>query len=119
MKAKLIILALAIFSSSFLIAQPVNPESNKNCDKKVLRKIKNNMNYLDIREYLAEGSKTIVIITYYINDENELTVAGIKAHDDDLANAIVETLEMRPIKCENQPTGEYFTFRMTLRHMPA
>lgn len=119
MKAKLIILAIAIFSSSFLIAQPVNPELNTNCEKKVLRKIKNKMNYFDVRDYLAEGAKTTVFITYYINDENVLTVADIKAYDEGLADAIVKNLEKHPVICGNQSTGEYFTFRMTLRHMPA
>ena len=118
MKTKLIILAFAIFSSSLLIAQPVSHESKTNCEKKVLNKIKRKMNNLDVKDYLNEGSKTIVIVTCFINEENKVEVAKITSYSPKLSEDIITTLKDHPVTCDSESTGEYFTFKLVFKHLP-
>lgn len=118
MKAKLIILAFAIFSTSFIIAEPVSHEKTTNCEKKVLNKIHRKMNNLDLSSYMSDGSKVTMIVTCFINDNNILEVAKISSYNSELADAIVKTLKDHPVKCSNQPTDDYFTFKMVLKNMP-
>ena len=119
MKTKLIILAFAILSSSLLIAQPVSHENKTNCEKKVLNKIKRKMNNLDVKDYLKEGRKTTVIVTCFINEENKVEVAKITSNSPKLSEDIIKTLKDHPVKCDNENTGEYFTFKLVFKHLPA
>ena len=119
MKTRILILALAILGSSLAFAQPVAHESKTDCEKKVLRKIKRTMNLLHVTEYLDEGQKSAVIITCFVNDNQEIEVAKIDGSNEELKVAIINTFEDHPVKCKNGADGNYFTFRMTFKHMPA
>jgi uncharacterized secreted protein with C-terminal beta-propeller domain len=119
MKTKIILLALAIMSSSLVFSQTVQHESKTDCEQKVLKKIKSKMNYLHVKDYLVEGEKNSVIITCYVNEDKQVEVAKIDGYDEELNQAVIETLEKRPVKCENAESGEYFTFKLTFYHRPA
>jgi hypothetical protein len=119
MKTKIILLALAIMSSTLVFSQQVNHESKTDCEKKVLKKIKQTMNYLHVKDYLAEGERNSVVVTCFVNDRNEVEIAKINGSNQELIKGIYETLEERPVKCEQDPEGNYFTFRLTFKHWPA
>ena len=119
MKTKIILLALAIMTSSLAFAQQVNHESKTDCEKKILNKIKKKMYHLDPRDYLDEGEKQGVIITCVVNSENTVEVLKISGYDEEVKAAILETLKEHPVVCKSAPSGEQFTFRMVLYHRPA
>lgn len=119
MKTKIILLALAIMSSSLVFSQTVQHESKTDCEQKVLKKIKSKMNYLNVKDYLVEGQKNTVIVTCYVNEDNQIEVAKINGYDKELNQAVIETLERHPVNCEKADSGEYFTFKMTFYHHPA
>ena len=120
MKTKAILLVLALFTSSLVFSQQVQHEKTTDCEQKVLKKIKSKMNRnLHVKDYLNEGSKSSVIITCFVNEDQEVEVAKVDGIDKELVEAINETLSKNPVKCDNEPTGNYFTFKMTFYHMPA
>lgn len=119
MKAKIILLTIAIISSSVVFSQQVKHENKTDCDKKVLNKIKRHLNYLNVKDYLAEGEKTSVIVTCFINEDQEVEIAKINGSDRELVSAISKTLKKHPVKCKNEPSGNYFTFKITFDHRPA
>ena len=119
MKTRILILALAILGSGIAFAQPVVHESKTDCEKKILRKIKRTMSHLHITEYLDEGQKSAVIITCFINENEEVEVAKIDGSNEELKAAILNTFEEHPVKCKDGADGNYFTFRMAFAHLPA
>jgi hypothetical protein len=120
MKTRIVLLTLAILASSFAFANnPVKHETTTDCEKKVLKKIKRKMYHLNVKDYLDEGEKRVVIITCLVNPDNSISVARISGTDQEVTNAIVETMEEHPVICKNAPVGEYFTFKMVLQHYPA
>lgn len=120
MKTKVILLVVALFTSSLVFSQQVQHERKTDCEQKVLKKIKAKMNRnLHVKDYLAEGEKSSVIITCYVNEDQQVEVAKIDGSDQELVKAVTETLSKNPVKCENEPTGNFFTFKMTFLHRPA
>ena len=119
MKTRILILALAILSSSLTFAQPVVHESKTDCEKKILNKIKRTMDNLNVTEYVGEGQKSAVIITCFINENQEVEVAKIDGSHVKLKAAIISTFEKHPVTYKDESDGNYFTFRMTFKHVPA
>jgi len=120
MKTKVILLVLALFTSSLIFSQQVQHERKTDCEQKVLKKIKAKMNRnLHVKDYLDEGLKSSVIITCFVNEDQEVEVAKVDGANKELIEAISDTLSKNPVKCDSEPTGNYFTFKMTFYHMPA
>ena len=119
MKTRIFFLALAILGSSLVFANPVVHESKTDCEKQVLKKLKRTMNLLHVKEYLFEGQKSALIVTCFINEDNEVEVARIDGKNEELKAAVVETFENHPVKCKTGADGNYFTFRMAFEHVPA
>ena len=117
MKAKMLLLALAILGTTLVYSQSPDERSKTKCEKKILRKIKRKMNYVNFQDYVSEGSKSRVILTCFLNDENVVEVASIKGVDENLNTAILESFKSNPVKCENQVAGKEFTFMMTFKHI--
>lgn len=119
MKTKILLLAIAIMTSSFAFSQQVNHESKTDCEKKVLNKIKKKMMYLDVRDYLNEGEKQGLIVTCTLNEQNTVEVVKISGYDEEVKVAVIETLKEHPVVCKSGSPGEQFTFKMVLYHRPA
>lgn len=121
MKTKILLLAIAIMGSSlFAFSQQVVPHEIKtDCDQKVLKKIKRNMNRIYVKDYLDVGEKSSVVITCTLNEDQNVEVANITGVNEELKSAIIETLKNNPIQCDYEDTGKYFTFKMTFYHHPA
>lgn len=120
MKAKILVLALALMGSSLAFAQqPVVHEKETDCNKKVLKKIERTMRLLEVKEILNEGQKSALIVTCYINENNEVEVAKIDGSNETLKAAVVKTLEEHPVICKDGAEDNYFTFRMAFEYRPA
>lgn len=121
MKTRILILAIAIMGSSlFAYSQQVVPHELKtDCDKKVLKKIKRNMNRVYVKDYLDEGEKSTIIVTCFLNEDQDVEIANITGANEELKSAIIETLKNNPVKCDNEDADGYFTFKMTFYHHPA
>jgi hypothetical protein len=119
MKAKILLLAIAILGSGLVYSQNENTEATKSCEKKVLKKIQRKMNFLQTYKYLEVGEKAELIITCVINEKNTVEVVEIKGYDEDLKKAVTKILEERPVKCDNQVTGVPFKFKMKFQQLPA
>jgi hypothetical protein len=119
MKTRILILALAILGSSLAFAGPVPHESETDCEKKVLNKIKRSMSNLHVKDYLYEGQKSSVIVTCFINENSEVEVARIDGTNEELKAAILDNFKEHPVQCKSGADGNYFTFRMAFLHMPA
>lgn len=119
MKAKMILLVLALVSTSLVFSQQVNHESKTDCEKKVLVKIKRNMNYLHVKDYLKEGARSSVVVTCFINEDHKVEIAKIDGSNEELKAAVIRTLEKHPVKCNQETDGNYFTFRMVFEHREA
>lgn len=118
MKAKLFLILIAFFGTSLFVAPKVNAQSKTNCEKNVLKKIKRNMNLIDVTEYVAENHKIYVILTCTINADHEVAVAKIEGYDPALNDAVRENLEKFPVKCDADSVGDEFTLMLTFKHLP-
>lgn len=117
MKTKMLLLALAIMGTSLVYTQSPDQISKKDCDKKVLKKIKRKMNHINFKDCVAADSKTSVIVTCFTNEKNVIEVASIEGGNEKFNTAILEGLEKHPVKTENQAIGEKFSFMMTFKHI--
>jgi hypothetical protein len=119
MKTTVLILVFAMMGSTLVYSQTADQTAKLECKKKVLKKIKRQMNYVQFKDYVAEGSKTHVILHCAINENNTIQVTGIDGVYEDLNDAIVQRLEDRPIKLEEQLSSDTeFSFMLTFRHIP-
>ena len=120
MKAKILVLAMAMMVSGLAFAQqPVTHEKETDCGKKILKKIERTMRLLEVKEILDEGQKSALIVTCFINGNNEVEVARIDGSNEELKVAVISTFEDHPVVCKEGPDGNYFTFRMAFEHRPA
>jgi hypothetical protein len=119
MKAKILILALALFGTTVAFSQNVQHEKQTDCEKKVLKKIQRTMRLMQVKEILDEGEKSLVIVTCFINENNIVEVARIDGANEEIKTAVLETLESYPVKCKMGADGNYFTFKMRFEHWPA
>lgn len=119
MKTKMLLLALVILGTNLVYSQSPDQTSKTECKKKVLKTIKRQMNLVNFRDYIPEGSKTNLIITCVVNEKNIIEVANIEGVNENLNAAIIERLENHPVKCEDQPTGSEFSFMLTYKHIPS
>lgn len=117
MKTTMLIIALAILGTNISYSQNPDQISNTESKKKVLKTIKRQMNYVNFKDYISEGSKTNVIITCFINDKKIIEVANIKGDYENLNAEILERLKTHPIKLKDQSTGEEFSFMLTFKHI--
>ena len=120
MKAKILLLAIAIMGTSIVFSQPATaPEAKNDCEQKTLRKIKRKLNLIKVSDYLAEGQKAKLIVTCTVNDEKNVEVLHVEGYDEELKAEIMNTLKEHPVKCENTASGEEFSFWLTLICRPA
>ena len=119
MKAKILLLAIAILGSGLVYSQNETKDATTSCEKKVLRKIQKKMTFLKTYKYLEVGEKAELIITCVINDKNTVEVVDIRGYDEDLKKAVIKILEDRPVKCNDQVTGVPFKFKMKFKQLPA
>jgi hypothetical protein len=119
MKTKMLLLALTILGTSLVYSQNPDQITKTKCEKKVLKSIKRKMNSVNFIDYVSEGSKTNVALNCILNEKNIIEVTNIEGGNDSLNAAILEMLENHPVKCEDQPTGTEFTFKLTFKHIPS
>ena len=117
MKTKMLMLVMVILGTSLAYTQTPDQTNDTECNKKVLKKIKRQMNLVKFRDYVAEGSRTNVIVQCVMNENNVVEVAGIEGMHADLNAAIIQRLENHPVKCEDVPAGSEFSFRLTFKHV--
>lgn len=118
MKAKILLLALAIMGSSLAFAQPVNHDNVTKCEKKILKKIKRKMTNLHVKEYILEGQRTSFVVTCFLNEDKVVEVARIDGTNEELKQAVIETFKKYPVTCDSEATGNYFTFKIAFEHQP-
>jgi len=93
MKAKLFLILIAFFGTSLFFSPNANAQAKANCEKKVVKKIKRNLNLIDVTDYVAENHKVYVFLTYTINADQEVAVVRIEGFDPALNDAVRESLE--------------------------
>jgi len=118
MKAKILLLALAIMGTSLVFSQSTPQLKKTDCEKKVLKKIQRKMNMVSFNNYIKEGSMTRVLVTCVINKENLVEIQQIEGTNEELNAAIIKNMAKHPVKCESEPTGKPFAFYMTFKHLP-
>jgi len=120
MKTKILLLAIAILGSGLLYSQPTNnDDNNTKCEKKVMKKIQRKMRLISVNDYLKEGEKTKLVVKCTINEDNVVEVAELGGKDEDLKQAVIETLQNHPVKCDDMKIGSTFTFVMKFVLIPA
>jgi len=121
MKAKAILLALAIMGSSlFAFSQQVVPEPIKtDCDKKVLKKIKRKMAVSDFMDYMEEGTKAKYRVICYVNENREVELKSIEGYNKALKESIIKAFNQQSIRYSSETPGTYFTFFLTFKKLPA
>ncbi len=112
MKAKVLLLAVAIMISGLSFSQKSNEASSTNCEKKVLNKIKRKMHYIDMEKYLNEGQKANFIVTCRINEENIVEVVDIRGRNQEIKDEIISTLAKHPVECKSNSEDSQFVFLM-------
>ncbi len=119
MKGKILILVMAILGSSLVYANQTEDKTVTNCEKKVLKKIKRKMNAVNFMDYVKEGHKCRMNVSYFINQDKEVVILKIEGGQDDFKEAILETFEKHPVICDFEPSNRVYTFRLVFEHHPA
>jgi hypothetical protein len=121
MKAKALILALAIMGSSMLtFSQQVVPLATKtDCDKKVLNKIKRKMINNGFIEHLEDGTSAKFLVTCYVNENYEVELAKVEGNNENVKEAVEEAFNKSTIACPSETPGEYFTFWLKFEKRPS
>lgn len=117
MNAKILLMVIAIFGTSLVFSQTVNPESKTKCEKKVLRQIKRSMNSIDVADYMEVNHKIYVVLTCKINEEKIVEVVSAEGFDESLNAAVIKNLESKPVKCESQAVGSQFSLLLTFKRL--
>jgi len=117
MKTKLFFLVMALFAGSVMFAQSSTPGSS-DCDAKVLKKIKKNMNRLDVKDYVEEGQRIYVVLTCTVDENKNVVVLNAEGISEKLNKAVKENLEEYPVTCSNHPTDKPFSVLLTFKHIP-
>jgi|GEM_PF-3529561 len=122
MNAKILLMVIAIFGTSLVFSQTVNPQtvnpqSKTNCNKEVLKKIKRNMNSIKVADYMEVDHKIHVVLTCKINENHIVEVVSAKGYDKKLNAAVIENLEADPVICKSESTGDEFQFILTFKHL--
>jgi hypothetical protein len=118
MKTKIILLAIAIMGSGLLYSQDTSDKTNAKSEKKVLKKIQRKMNHINLKEYLKEGENSKLVISYSVNENNEVELTAISGGDEDLKQAVIHTLKRHPVKCDSNQKGSSNSFSMNFVLMP-
>lgn len=121
MKAKAILLALAIIGSGiFAFSQQVVPDSIKiDCDKKVLKKIKRKMAVSKFTDYMEEGTTAKYLVICYVNENRKVELKSIKGNNEALKETIINTFNQQSISYPSETPGNYFTFFLIFKKLPA
>jgi len=119
MKAKILLLALAIMGTSLVYSQTSIQDTQTDCSKKVLKKIQRKMNLVKYDDFIEVGQKTQVIVICEMNDENVVEVVNIKGDNKELNSDIIKVLQKYPVKCDSQPKEQPFSFLLTFKMIPA
>jgi hypothetical protein len=107
----------ALFTGSLMFAQSANPTTS-DCDKIVLKKIKKNMNKLDVKDYVEEGQRIYVVLTCTVDEDKNVVALSTEGVSEKLNDAVKENLQEFPITCNNHPTGKPFSVLLTFKHIP-
>lgn len=121
MKTKTFFLALVLMGSSLLaVSQQTVPEPTKsNCDKKVLNKIKRQMNAVNYSDYMEISTTAKYLVTCFINENHEVELKSIEGYNEGLKQAIVEEFNDEAVSCPGEVPGTYFSFYLTFKKLPA
>lgn len=118
MKKYIAILVLLAFSATLGFSQQAPEYKITTVEKKVLNKIKRNLQACNYKDFIEEGSAESFIVNCYINDDKVLEVTQVYGKNTELANNIQSTLKKHPVKCDSNKNGEMFSFRLTFEHRP-
>ena len=119
MKAKILLLTIAIMISGLSFSQKSNEAVTANCEKKVLNKIKRKMQYIKMDKYLEEGQQASFIVTCRLNEDNVVEVVNIRGKNQEIKNEIISTLEKYPVECKTNTSDSHFIFSMKFDLRPA
>ncbi len=119
MKAKIILLVMALMISGLSFSQESKEVLTTNCEKKVLNKIKRKMHYIKMEKYLAEGQQANFIVTCKLNEDNIVEVVDIRGRNQEIKDEIISTLEKHPVECKSNLGNSYFIFSMKFDLRPA
>ena len=119
MKAKILLLAIALMITGLTYSQDTVKEKTTNCDKHVLNKIHKNMKHLKLNKYLEADQKVRYIVTCRIGDDNLVEIVRIHGLNEELKKAIITTLKDNPVECKSKVDDSQFTFLMRFEMKPS
>ena len=118
MKAKILLLTLAVLISGVSFSNNINKDENTKCEKMVLKKIKRKMQTINLQKYMEEGEQTRFLITCKVNSNNVVEVIDVMGINEDLRNQIIETLEKYPVECDANTMDSPFRFTTKFMLIP-
>ena len=110
MKAKILLLTLAVLISGVSFSNNISKDENTKCEKMVLKKIKRKMQTIDLQKYLEEGEQSRFLITCKVNSNNIVEVVDVMGINEELKNQIIETLAKYPVECDSKSMDSPFRF---------
>ena len=119
MKAKIVLLAIALMITGLTYSQNSAKEKTTNCDKHVLNKIQKNMKHLKLNKYLEADQKARYIVTCRIGEDNLVEVVQIHGLNEELKKAIITTLQDNPVESKSKVDDSLFTFLMRFEMRPS
>jgi len=118
MKTKMLLLVLVILGTNLVYTQTPDQFCDAKTKKKVLNKIKRQMNLVRFNDYLSDGESVNVQLTFTSNETNSLEVVKIKSKKEDLNVAIMNRIENHPIELEGLKTGSVCTIIIIFKKIP-
>ncbi len=117
MKAKILLLTIAIMISGISFSSNPKNDQEIKCAKKVIKKIKRNMNAIDLNDYMEEGTTSRFVITCNINN-NVVELLDVRGINEDLKNEIIQTFDKYPVICDANSIESPFRFPVKFILMP-
>ncbi len=112
MKAKILLIALAVMITGISYSQNnLNEDINK-CEKKVIKQIKRKMQLIDMNDYMKVGDESLFVITCTVNKDNIVEVVKIQGINENLKKQVLQTLEEHPVECKSSEIDSPFSFTM-------
>ena len=89
MKAKMLLLALAVLGTTMVYSASPEKETKTDCEKKVLKQIKRKMSNVNFMDYVPSGQKARLLVTYVVNQNNIVEITGIEGAGEELEQLFV------------------------------
>lgn len=119
MKIKAILLTLAIMIAGISFGNTINESTSSDEQKKVLKKIKRKMQYVNMDKYIEEGQQANLLVTCKINKQNKVEVININGKNQELKKEIISILEDHPVLSKSELIDSSFTFTMKFDYRAA